>query len=721
MAAEGENVQIIAELVDVVSAPAAKATASLERLEGAARKVGGTTGGAASEGVMSLADANRRLTNMAGDADRSLVRMSDSLGSKLVGGLKAAALGYAALATVVTGFGLKSAASFEQSRVAFGTLLGSVEKGNALFGQLREFNKLTPFDLPQITKTSQMLMGMGFTAESLVPTLTAVSDVSSGLGAGAEGLGRIALNLGQIKTQGKATGREIRDLAVVGVPSYALVANILGITTEQVRKLGDKASVTGEQFIDAFTKMQGPMAKFAGASAAQSKTLVGMWSNVKDAVTVSLADAFSDADGKLKGVIPGLSTRLTESIHTIGPPLATMMVMLLNGFVRVLPVLARMFTAVTDGLQKLGHAAKGAGKGMGPIAEKIGPGITKMFDALVPIMPLVVVFFGRLTGLLPDMISVLGSLLTLAAPFLALLNTFLGFGPTREIFAVLLVGLLAYSKLSSTIKTMRHFAEALELMAAKRRALTAAEQAGVGADAASGAGGMGLAGKAGMLGLGAIGAASVISGGKGKANAGKDLSLIGGGAAFGAALGSFVPGVGTLLGAGVGAGVGLVGAGIHHATGDTARPYAGYVPGVLGAAGMGGLTVTSGQRNWGLGGLGSDHASGRALDLQGPFLDAYKLQVEALGGFAEYHGEGSDRHLHAVGDTPRPMAGATRGGAGGGMNVSVNIDARGSSMPPEAMIRDAVRKGVAQAVREMGERSGGRDFSALGGLYGMSR
>lgn len=70
--------------------------------------------------------------------------------------------------------------------------------------------------------------------------------------------------------------------------------------------------------------------------------------------------------------------------------------------------------------------------------------------------------------------------------------------------------------------------------------------------------------------------------------------------------------------------------------------------------------ITSGLRSSNLGSLGSDHLTGAAYDLTGQNLGAYQQLVKQQGGFAEFHGGTSDRHLHVVpgpsGDTPMPMA-----------------------------------------------------------------
>lgn len=73
-------------------------------------------------------------------------------------------------------------------------------------------------------------------------------------------------------------------------------------------------------------------------------------------------------------------------------------------------------------------------------------------------------------------------------------------------------------------------------------------------------------------------------------------------------------------------------------------------------------TITSGYRTVGLGSLNSDHVTGRALDIVGQNLGSYAVATRNAGGFAEFHGSGDTRHLHAVpgpgaiGDTLMPRS-----------------------------------------------------------------
>jgi hypothetical protein len=104
--------------------------------------------------------------------------------------------------------------------------------------------------------------------------------------------------------------------------------------------------------------------------------------------------------------------------------------------------------------------------------------------------------------------------------------------------------------------------------------------------------------------------------------------------------------------------------------GDTSSAMAGTLAAHARISGgvAGNRRITSGQRNFNLGSSKSDHFTGNALDLVGANLGGYASRVNASGGFAEMHGIGDTRHLHAV-----PMGDSSpRGGGGSGGESSYN-------------------------------------------------
>ena len=111
--------------------------------------------------------------------------------------------------------------------------------------------------------------------------------------------------------------------------------------------------------------------------------------------------------------------------------------------------------------------------------------------------------------------------------------------------------------------------------------------------------------------------------------------------------------------------------------------------------------ITSAFRTFGLGSPSSDHATGRAYDLTGQNLGAYSKLVHANGGFAEFHGNNANRHLHvvpgpgAMGDTTVPSFGRMPQSMPGqsGSNVTNTITVNGApGQSPEAIAAAVIQK-----------------------------
>lgn len=121
--------------------------------------------------------------------------------------------------------------------------------------------------------------------------------------------------------------------------------------------------------------------------------------------------------------------------------------------------------------------------------------------------------------------------------------------------------------------------------------------------------------------------------------------------------------------------VAKLGSDTKHPYGDTSSAMAGTLAAHDRISGglAGKRTITSGYRNYALGSSNSDHVTGRALDLVGDNLGAYQRGIKSGGGYAEFHGMGDSRHLHAVpaiGDTSTSQGGM---GTSNTNNYTINV------------------------------------------------
>jgi len=116
--------------------------------------------------------------------------------------------------------------------------------------------------------------------------------------------------------------------------------------------------------------------------------------------------------------------------------------------------------------------------------------------------------------------------------------------------------------------------------------------------------------------------------------------------------------------------------------------------------GAGNRFITSSYRNYSLGSSNSDHINGRAYDLVGDNLISYRDAVQRDGGFAQFHGDTQNRHLHVVpriGDSMSPAyamatgAASVTGSQSSGSPV-YNITVNGAGSNPEEIANIVMHK-----------------------------
>lgn len=180
------------------------------------------------------------------------------------------------------------AGKMEQAEIAFAGLLGSAEKAGAFLTELKDFAAKTPFEFPDLVQASKRMLALGFEAQKIIPTLRTVGDAAAGLGAGAQGIDRITLALGQMAAKGKVSAQEMNQLAEVGIKGWDILAKSVGKSVAEMQKLAEKGALDGAAAVDVI--LAGLNKQFAGQMEKQSQTLLGQWSNFKDQVTFILMD-----------------------------------------------------------------------------------------------------------------------------------------------------------------------------------------------------------------------------------------------------------------------------------------------------------------------------------------------------------------------------------------------------------------------------------------------
>ena len=210
-------------------------------------------------------------------------QIRDAFGSDFLSVSQQAATALAGIGVAVAAIGAKSivaASKLQTVQTAFTNMLGSAEKSAAFVKDLQEFAAKTPFELSQVTSAAQKFLAFGFTAEQVIPTLTAVGDAAAGVGLGADGIDRVTLALGQIAAKARVQSDEMLQLTEAGIPAWQMLADKIGVTVPQAMDMVTKGMVDAQTGISAL--VEGMNTKFGGMMAQQSQTIQGTWSTMMD-------------------------------------------------------------------------------------------------------------------------------------------------------------------------------------------------------------------------------------------------------------------------------------------------------------------------------------------------------------------------------------------------------------------------------------------------------
>lgn len=144
----------------------------------------------------------------------------------------------------------------------------------------------SPFNMSQVASALRMAEAFGFTEGQAKRLTQAMTDFSAGTGMGGDVINRMMLNLGQMAAAGKITGREIRDLAMAGLPVKNILADAFGVTTAAMTDMLEEGTVPLGEGLEAITVYL--ETNFKGAAERTTDTWQGLMSSLEDIKSIDL-------------------------------------------------------------------------------------------------------------------------------------------------------------------------------------------------------------------------------------------------------------------------------------------------------------------------------------------------------------------------------------------------------------------------------------------------
>ena len=210
--------------------------------------------------------------------------------------------------TAIAKVGVEYNALKEQSKVTWTTLLGSQEQAISQLERIEKFAASTPFSKMGVDQMAKYLHNAGYEGDAVFDTLTKIGDMGSAFGVQEDSLVELTRQFSQVQQAGYAYTEDLNILADRGIPIYQAIADQVGVTVAEVKKMASEGKLTADIYNAAIDSMA---ATTAGAMDAQSKTFNGMMSTLKDNLT-TVAGLITE---KLFAALSGLLERLLPVVE----------------------------------------------------------------------------------------------------------------------------------------------------------------------------------------------------------------------------------------------------------------------------------------------------------------------------------------------------------------------------------------------------------------------
>lgn len=232
----------------------------------------------------------------------------------MLGGFALNAAG-AFLGAVKDGIGAAISGSMQKEKdlVGLSTFVGEQGAKDA-YANIRKDAEITPFDTASLLKVNRALISSGLNAKDARQDAMNLANAISATGGGNDELMRMAINMQQIKSLGKASAMDIKQFGYAGINIYALLAKASGKSIDEVKGM----EVSYDLLAKSLAMARGQGGLYEGALEKMGKTMSGKWEQVKDRSANALTDI---GDAFAPVIIKVLDVAIKMSSY-VGPLLA---------------------------------------------------------------------------------------------------------------------------------------------------------------------------------------------------------------------------------------------------------------------------------------------------------------------------------------------------------------------------------------------------------------
>ncbi|MEE1448551.1 tape measure protein [Faecalitalea cylindroides] len=252
--------------------------------------------------------------------------------------------------------GIKYNASIETYQTSFEVMTGSAEKAGEVIERLKKVGAETPFELPQLADTTQLLMNYGFTADEAMDKMMMLGDISQG---SADKMSRIAMAYGQMSSAGKVQLEDVKQMIEAGFNPLQEISESTGESMESLYQRISDGTLAVDEITASMERATSEGGKYYQSMEKQSKTFEGQMSTLKDNAQQLLGDIMKPISEEMtNSILPAANEALStlssafeegglEGMFEAGAGVITN---LLNGMSSQLPAIFNTATTILGSL-----------------------------------------------------------------------------------------------------------------------------------------------------------------------------------------------------------------------------------------------------------------------------------------------------------------------------------------------------------------------------------
>lgn len=309
--------------------------------------------------------------------------------------------------------GVKYNASIETYQTSFEVMTGSAEKAAEVIDRLKKVGAETPFELPDLADTTQLLMNYGFTADEAMDKMMMLGDISQG---SADKMSRIATAYGQMSSAGKVQLEDVKQMIEAGFNPLQEISETTGESMSSLYDRISKGTISVDEITASMQRATAEGGKYYQSMEKQSQTFDGMISTLKDNAQQLIGEVVQPiSDSMVNTLLPAAIDAInqmsnafqTQGVEGLIQAGSQILVNLLTGIAQGLP------NVITTALQIIQALITNLNLNLPQLISAGGQILMSLISGVVLLLPsLISLGFNLVINLISGIVSALPQLLT---------------------------------------------------------------------------------------------------------------------------------------------------------------------------------------------------------------------------------------------------------------------------------------------------------------------